>query len=237
MPRQLDGGPRQEFAYAIDMWSLGCLLHEMLTSQTPFMAVVLTELTDTTILEPSSDIDQAALFAYCRNITPLPIEKLEASGVSKLGINLIQQLLSVNPVERPTAVHALRHPWLVEVDSDGEKDSETYPGPAVGTINTDTHNVTEEECFNNFTTFIDSEKQGLRIFYDNEALEKLAPRGKSMVEELLVRGCNRQIAMQLSILVLYDMVLLIGMFVPSCFRKPDVRRLWDMAPMPEPATG
>lgn len=36
----------QRYTYALDMWSLGCLLHKLLTSDTPFLEKVTTPITE-----------------------------------------------------------------------------------------------------------------------------------------------------------------------------------------------
>lgn len=72
--------------------------------------------------------------------------------------------------------------------------------------------VTTDECFANFRRFIDGEKVGLKVFYkDDNAIRELAPIAKIMVETLLSRGCPKEIALQLSLLILYDLALLLGM--------------------------
>lgn len=71
--------------------------------------------------------------------------------------------------------------------------------------------VTTDDCFRVLRTFIDKEKVGLKVFYrDDDAIRKLAPIAKAMVDTLLSRGCGKEIALQLSILVLYDIALLLG---------------------------
>lgn len=80
--------------------------------------------------------------------------------------------------------------------------------------------VTVEECLKNFQKYIDQEKRGtdepkkiaLKVFYkDDKSLQDLAPAAKIMVEKLFAIGCGKEIALQLSVLILYDLVMLIGL--------------------------
>lgn len=225
LPKRLRVGSKQEFSYAIDMWSLGCLLHEMLTSRTPFLLLEDDGFTDMTALDFMPETDVEALFDYCQGDLIFPTENLQAAGVSVDGIILINKLLNANPTERPTAIRTLQHSWLAEVDLEYRTNTERDHNPAWGAIAAAGLSVTEDQCFNNFTRFVDRDKAELRIFYNDEALRQLAPIAKTMVERLFVLGCRKEIAMQLSILVLYDLVMLIGWFSTlSCTRKADVPR-------------
>lgn len=77
---------------------------------------------------------------------------------------------------------------------------------------TTTVTVTVDECFKNFRKYIDGEDRSLDIFYkDDESLKKHAPTAKIMVEKLFSLGCKKEIALHLSTLILYDMVMLIGL--------------------------
>lgn len=72
--------------------------------------------------------------------------------------------------------------------------------------------VTPDECLRNFREFIKSQKIGLGIFYGDQALADRAEDAAKMVNELCKMGCDKETSKQLSILCLYDIVLLIGMY-------------------------
>ncbi|KAL0630726.1 hypothetical protein Q9L58_010425 [Maublancomyces gigas] len=86
----------------------------------------------------------------------------------------------------------------------------TDPTPKIPT-------VTVDECFKNFQKYIEHEKRGadeskiaLKVFYkDDKSLQDLAPTAKTMIESLFALGCGKEIALQLSVLILYDLVMLI----------------------------
>lgn len=207
LPRRFRPESR-EFSYAIDMWSLGCLLHEMLTSKTPFLQLENDGDIDMSGVDFEPETDTELLYDYCQGDSIFPIDILQASRVSPNGIGLIKQLLQPNPAARPTAVGMLEHPWLVEADPDKRINSRSS-SPTV--------HVTVDECFNNFAKFLEREKSGLRIFFDDMALKGLAPSAKAMVEGLFALGWKKEVAMQMSVLVLYDLVLLIGLPLTPSF--------------------
>lgn len=71
--------------------------------------------------------------------------------------------------------------------------------------------ITRAECLEHFRLFIKNEKSGLRDFYrDDAALDGKAAIGEAMVIQLLADGCGEEVALDLALLTLYDIVMLIG---------------------------
>lgn len=83
---------------AADIWSLGIILHEVLTKKTPFCNEV--QLLKYFEGAPSCD---------------LPTEPLQAAGVSTAALAFVKRLLAPGPQDRPTAEEALNDPWLLGV--------------------------------------------------------------------------------------------------------------------------
>lgn len=77
--------------------------------------------------------------------------------------------------------------------------------------------ITADECFTNFKKYITNERPGLSAFYDDLALRELAKKAQDMGEKLMVKKCGKEIAMQLSLLTLYDIALLLGLNPLVCF--------------------
>lgn len=96
----------------------------------------------------------------------------------------------------------------------GRRNTASYPGKEASldprSMTTITPVVTEEDCFNNFMRFLNGEKSGLKVFYSSDEIREFAPIAKTMVDKLLAIGYKKQTALQLSILILYDMAMLIG---------------------------
>lgn len=81
------------YTNAVDIWSLGCLIHDIVTKETPFP--------DTRKLED-----------YVRGRIPFPRTKLIETRASSATIEFISKLLLPLPGKRLTAIQALNDPWL-----------------------------------------------------------------------------------------------------------------------------
>lgn len=112
-----------EFSFALDIWSLGCMIHELLTSQGIFRTAsndcdstyFMTGLdTDIDLDEPG--LDMQLLLDYCRGSAIFPIHHLQNSQAPSDAINLVQQMLAADPKERITASSALQSPWLETIE-------------------------------------------------------------------------------------------------------------------------
>lgn len=86
------------YTNAVDLWSLGCICHRLLTLESPFPKMT-------------------ALARYCLGMTELPIEVLYKSTVSEQAITLVKDLMNIQPSERIDAEAALHSPWLKDVES------------------------------------------------------------------------------------------------------------------------
>ncbi|VAH02330.1 unnamed protein product [Triticum turgidum subsp. durum] len=97
-PEQLEGN--RYYGQALDMWALGCIMAEMLTGATLFVAETEEELL-------------AEIYKLRDQITStgeLDLEFLEE--LSEAGREVLTGLLSFNPDERITAAEALEHRWF-----------------------------------------------------------------------------------------------------------------------------
>lgn len=106
------------------MWSLGCLVHELLTTQKPFCDADDIDDIDTDImsgLETALDVQEpmvnmGLLYEYCCGKSEFPTEVLHRSHASVEAIDLVKSLLVADPVARSTATSALQSTWLATVE-------------------------------------------------------------------------------------------------------------------------
>ena len=86
------------YTNAVDLWSLGCICHRLLTLESPFPKMI-------------------ALARYCLGRTELPIEVLYKNTVSEEAITLVKGLLNIEPSERIDAEAALHSIWLKDAEA------------------------------------------------------------------------------------------------------------------------
>lgn len=107
-------GKGSQYTYALDLWSLGCIVHQLLTSTIPFLETE-NEDDDITGLETSCEmIDMTSLLEYCHGQTDFSSEILENSQAPQGAIELVQSLLIARPSARATAASALLNRWVAE---------------------------------------------------------------------------------------------------------------------------
>lgn len=115
---------RESYTKAVDLWALGAVVHEILTSEIPFLERY--QDTDTTAVcqyEPSltddlgPELNSELLYNYCRG-SEFPSEGFRRDGVSEEGIDLVKSLMAANPRDRPAATDALKCRWLTGLDSE-----------------------------------------------------------------------------------------------------------------------
>lgn len=82
--------------------------------------------------------------------------------------------------------------------------------------------LTTDGCFIHLRKFIDNEKYKLRGFYDDSALQTFAHAAQKMGLALMADGWKIELALELSVLTLYDMVILIGSKISPGFSS----RVW-----------
>ena len=80
-----------KYTNAVDLWSLGCICHRLLTMQAAFE-------------------NPATMIRYCSGVTTLPIETLRRHDDE--AVAFVKRLLMVSPSERYTAERALQSLWL-----------------------------------------------------------------------------------------------------------------------------
>lgn len=197
-------GTHPEYTNAVDMWSLGCLVHEMLTMERPFLEVPeyesyqeSTMLLDEDPDGPSADMEM--IVDYCRGERGFPGQALKKSGASIIETSFVMALMRADPSQRMSAPTALKSAWFLGERQSGRK--------AVKPISGSDQRLLK---------FI--KVQRLERFFPTDVSDSLLPeahQAHDLALALIKRGCSRGTAASLSMLVLYDLVILIGKFFLS----------------------
>lgn len=95
---------RQKETQAVDIWSVGCILYDLLYGVPPFYS----DLTD------EDNRDGEVLEAVKEGIVIFPEEHIPTSKMAK---DLIMKLLARDPSKRISAAVALQHPWIASRDT------------------------------------------------------------------------------------------------------------------------
>ncbi|KAG8954159.1 Suppressor of Sensor Kinase (SLN1) [Tulasnella sp. 424] len=95
---------------AMDIWSMGCVVLEMVTGRKPWSNL---------------DNEWAIMFhiGIATQHPPLP----EPGQLSSMGIDFIRQCLSIDGMKRPTAVELYEHPWMIDFREELRSFEEDHP--------------------------------------------------------------------------------------------------------------
>ncbi|KAK4535120.1 hypothetical protein CDCA_CDCA03G1145 [Cyanidium caldarium] len=126
-----------QYSTAIDVWSAGCILAEMLVGGKPIFAgrdgLHQLELIARYLGKPDAAVIQQFRSAKAReflsqlpNRAGVPLSAL-LPHAEPAAVDLLQRLLRVDPRERPTAAEALSHPYFDDVDQGRGPEPECVP--------------------------------------------------------------------------------------------------------------
>ena len=91
-----------KYTNAVDIWSLGCVVHKILTGQTPFTTT--------------------EFWRYADGLSEFPLQHLKAKRISVSGARFINRLMKVHAGSRLTAEQARRDKWLNKDDVETDWD-------------------------------------------------------------------------------------------------------------------
>jgi ser/thr/tyr protein kinase RAD53 len=92
--------PSSVYTNVVDIWSFGCVIYKVAAKHVPF---------------PSG----REIKRFCDKRIPFPAQSLEGK-LTTSGIDFLKSILVARPLDRPTADVALKHPWLLFQDEDGD---------------------------------------------------------------------------------------------------------------------
>lgn len=106
----------QSYTPSIDIWALGAVLHQVLTSEVPFTETssTMTGMTGMTTLGWSS-IDAELLLNYCAGREPFPDASLSKHGAIPDTISFVKSLMVPDPKDRVSAADALKSAWVASI--------------------------------------------------------------------------------------------------------------------------
>ena len=97
-----DRTPRASpYSSAVDIWSFAAVIFHLLCGKSPYKG---------------SSENRGTLMLRTIMEVPLNTSPLRQIGISQLGIMFLEQMLQVDPRERPTAAACLHHPWIRDVE-------------------------------------------------------------------------------------------------------------------------
>lgn len=124
------------YTIAVDIWSLGCVVHQVLTTEIPFLEAVCDSMTTDmsgigsaaknafeSISFVEQETDYAALKAFCWGESEFPMDSLLRSEVGDVAVSFLKTLLVPDPKSRVLAKEALKSNWLLQ-----EGDSPDFGG-------------------------------------------------------------------------------------------------------------
>lgn len=110
---------RNNYTIAVDLWALGVVAHEVLTTEIPFLCTYQNTDPVTLTSYDGPEFDSDRLYNYCNGRESFPVESLQKHGAGAEGIDSVKSLMAVDPAKRPVAKEALKSPWLMGVDLSG----------------------------------------------------------------------------------------------------------------------
>ena len=104
-----------EYTNSVDIWSLGCVIYELLAGTKLFAS-------------------EGQVSRYFFGKRPFPQDKLKGLSppTDDAGISLLKSMLAIQPEDRPTAVDALSHVWLVRPKRQNEDHRDLALGANAG---------------------------------------------------------------------------------------------------------
>lgn len=126
LPEYLKTG-RPIHTWSVDIWSLGAVMHEVLTSEIPFLEVY-TQYDDSIYGSIQPSINGALLSNYCAGRSLFPTGPLTKHSASADAVDFVKSLMIADPNRRTPAATALQSAWLSQIATLRAAEL-AFPGP------------------------------------------------------------------------------------------------------------
>lgn len=123
LPRHMMTTGRNSYSNLVDLWALGAVVHQILTSEIPFqdmyddLGISLSSLDMGSTSTRCATIDMRLLYGYCQGLQSFPTKSFQQCAVSRDGVYFVQSLMAADPRERVSASEALKSDWLCKTES------------------------------------------------------------------------------------------------------------------------
>lgn len=126
LPRHMMNTRKNSYSNLVDLWALGAVVHQILTSEIPFqdmyedpddMETSLSSLDMGSNRTICAAIDMRLLYGYCQGLKIFPTKSLGNSAVTRNGVHFVKSLMAADPKERVSASEALKSEWLCETET------------------------------------------------------------------------------------------------------------------------
>jgi len=98
---------KEQYSYPVDLWSIGCMMHELLCGEPPF--------TGKNMMELERNVKSFhGLFSEDTTVTKRIKKQFVRYGVSDRAQDLVAQFLDPDPRKRITAADAMMHDWIAK---------------------------------------------------------------------------------------------------------------------------
>jgi len=98
---------KEQYSYPVDLWSIGCMMHELLCGDPPFTGRNMQELERNVKSYKGLNSEETA-------VTKRIKKQFTRYGVSELAQDLLGKYLDDDPKKRITAQDAIRHDWIAK---------------------------------------------------------------------------------------------------------------------------
>lgn len=100
---------RNRYITAVDLWALGTVTHEVLTTHGPFQeswsVTDIDKASRSSLEDQEPQLDVNMIYRYCHGLEPFPIQWLKISGVEEAGIDFLKSQMAIFKIDNRAMHH------------------------------------------------------------------------------------------------------------------------------------